>query len=155
LGLSYVPTAAELAGDFTNTSQAIRNRQIYNPYSTRQVGTGFARDPFRCDAAGNPLPVNTQKQQDQTIGTPCNKLPPALIFQPMQRFFQQYSATPNTVIAGDSTNNFIQFRPTTNDSNSYQVRVDHHFRDADNIFFRYTEHRVSASTPIGQAGSTS
>src|SRR5437762_10475223 len=34
--LSYVPTVAEIAGDFTNTSGAFK-KQIYNPYSTRQV----------------------------------------------------------------------------------------------------------------------
>src|SRR5439155_4454773 len=39
--------------------------------------------------------------------------------------------------------------------NGYQVRIDHRFRDADNIFFRYTEQRVSVSTPIGEVGSTS
>jgi len=153
-GLSYVPTAAEIAGDFTNTSASFR-RQIYNPYSTRQVGNNFVRDPFRCDGAGNPLPVDAQGRQSQTTGSPCNKLPPALIFSPMQKFFAQYSATPNYFVASDVTNNFIQVRPTTNDSNSFQVRVDHRFRDSDSVFVRYTEHRVTVSTPIGQEGSTS
>ena len=41
LGLSYVPTAAEIAGDFTNTPF---RRTIFNPYSTRQVGSNFVRD---------------------------------------------------------------------------------------------------------------
>ena len=105
LGLSYVPTAAELNGDFTNTPTAFRQGLIYNPYSTRQTGTNtFARDPFRCDAAGNPLPVNAQNQQDQTVGTPCFKIPQALIFGPMQKFFQTYASSPNLV--GDSQNNF-------------------------------------------------
>src|SRR5262249_44506020 len=78
LALSYVPTAAEISGDFSNYK--VRTNQIFNPYSTRQVGNSFVRDPFRCDAAGNPLPVNAQKQQAQNVGTPCNKLPAALIF---------------------------------------------------------------------------
>ncbi|MBO0726525.1 MAG: carboxypeptidase regulatory-like domain-containing protein, partial [Blastocatellia bacterium] len=151
LGLSYAPTAAEIAGDFSNTPFA---RDIYNPYSTRQVGSSFVRDRFRCDNAGNPLPVNAQKQQDQTIGSPCNKIPQALIFAPMQQFFQTYSATPNAIIPGDKTSNFIQTRPTINNSNSYQVRIDHRLREADNLFFRYTEQRVTVSTPIGEAGST-
>ncbi len=153
-GLSYVPTAAELAGDFTNTSPSFR-RQIYNPYSTRQAGSGYARDPFRCDASGAPLPLNAQKQQDQTIGSPCNKLPQALIYTPMQQFFQKYSATPNYSVPGDLSNNFIQGRSTINNSNSFQIRVDHRLRDSDNFFFRYTEHRVTAETPIGQLGWTS
>src|SRR5215471_18886025 len=151
LGLSYAPTAAEIAGDFTNTPFA---RDIYNPYSTRQVNGSFVRDRFRCDSAGNPMPVNAQKQQAQDIGSPCNKIPQALIFAPMQQFFQTYSATPNAVIPGDKTNNFIQTRPTINNSNSYQVRIDHRLRDADNLFFRYTEQRVTVATPIGEAGST-
>ncbi|HEY5445420.1 MAG TPA: hypothetical protein VIJ87_13325, partial [Pyrinomonadaceae bacterium] len=152
--LSYVPTAAEIAGDFSNTSARFR-RQIFNPYSTRQVGTTVVRDAFRCDPAGNPLPVNAQKVQDQSIGSVCNKIPQALIFLPMQQFFKTYSAVPNYFVAGDVTNNFIQVRPTTNDSNSYQVRVDHRFWNADNIFFRYTEHRVTVFNPIGEQGSTS
>ena len=151
LALSYVPTAAELAGDFSGTSPSFR-RQIFNPYSTRQAGTGFARDPFRCDAAGNPLPVNAQNRQDQAAGSPCNKLPPALINPAMQQFFRAYAATPN--FSGDATNNFVQGRPTTNDSDGYQLRVDHRFSDSDNIFFRYTEQRVSVVNPIGEAGST-
>ncbi|MBI1765289.1 MAG: TonB-dependent receptor [Acidobacteria bacterium] len=153
LGISYAPTAAEIAGDFSNTSSAFR-RQIYNPYSTRASGTTFVRDPFRCDASGNPLPVNAQKQQDQTIGTACNKLPQALIFQPMLKFFQTYAAVPNFSDARDLTNNFIQTRPTINNSNSYQARVDHRFNDSDSIFFRYTEQRNTILTPIGNVGST-
>jgi len=151
LGLSYVPTAAELAGDFSLTPFS---RDIYNPYSTRQgqVAGSFVRDRFRCDGGGNPLPVNAQNQQDQTIGAPCRKIPQALIFTPVQQFFQTYSATPN--LSGDPANNFAQIRPQINSSNSYQVRVDHRFSDADNIFFRYTEQRVSVATPIGQAGLT-
>ncbi|MGH9882267.1 MAG: hypothetical protein ACRD6N_12595, partial [Pyrinomonadaceae bacterium] len=152
LALSYVPTAAELNGDFTNTPASFR-RRIFNPYSTRQVGAGLVRDEFRCDAAGNPLPVNAQKRQDQTIGAPCFKIPQALIFAPMQQFFQQYSAKPN--LTGDPNNNFAQSRPTVNNSNGFQFRIDHRLRDDDQIFFRFTQQKVSVINPIGDAGSTS
>jgi len=151
LGLSYVPTAAEINGDFTNTPSAFR-RAIYNPYSTRQVGSNVVRDQFRCDSAGNPLPVNSAKQQDQSTGTPCFKIPQALIFAPMQKFFQTYSAIPN--FSGDPQNNFAQGRPTLNESNGFQVRIDHRFSDNDNIFFRFTQQNVSVFNPIGTAGST-
>src|SRR5438477_13184581 len=115
--LSYVPTAAELEGDFSNTT-AVKH-QIYNPFSTRAVTGGYQRDPFRCDGAGNPLPLNAQRQQDQTIGAPCNKIPQSLIFAPMQQFFQIYSATTNYFSVGDLAHNFIQSRSTTNNSNSF------------------------------------
>ncbi len=150
--LSYVPTAAEIGGDFTNT--AIVRHDIYNPYSTRASGTGFARDRFRCDGSGVPLPVNAQRLQDQSAGVPCNKIPQALINAPMQQFFQTYAAQPNYAVAG-AVQNFIQSRAVTNNSDSFQIRIDHRFRDADNVFFRYTEHRVRGFTPIGQLGSTS
>lgn len=150
LGLSYVPTAAEINGDFTNTPF---RRQIFNPFSTRQVGANIVRDPFRCDAAGNPLPINAQRQQDQTIGTPCFKIPQALIFAPMQQLFRTYSPTPN--LTGDPQNNFAQTRPTTNQSDGYQIRIDHRFTDNDNAFFRFTLQRVTVFNPIGTSGSTS
>src|ERR1051326_242461 len=149
LSLSYVPTAAEINGDFPNTPF---RRRIFNPYSTRQVGNNFVRDEFRCDGAGNPLPVNALKQQDQTIGAPCFKIPQALIFAPMQNFFRTYSPTPN--LSGDPTNNFAQIRPSTNNSNSFQIRIDHRFNDNDTIFFRYTQQNVTVFNPIGTAGST-
>jgi len=149
LGLSYVPTAAEITGDFTNTPF---RRAIYNPYSTRQVGSNFVRDQFRCDSSGNPLPVNSAKQQDQTIGSVCFKIPQALIFGPMQKFFQTYSAVPN--FSGDPQNNFAQSRPTLNNANGWQIRIDHRFSDNDNIFFRFTQQTVTVFNPIGNAGST-
>jgi len=153
LGLSYVPTAAELAGDFTKTPFG---RDIFNPYSTRIENGVLVRDPFRCDASGAPLPVDAQNRQAPT-GVACRKIPQALIFAPMQQFFQTYSAIPNLSadqIKIDPRNNFAQIRPTTNSSNSYQARVDHRFSESDNAFFRYTEQRVTVATPIGQDGLT-
>jgi hypothetical protein len=152
LGLSYVPTVAEINGDFTNTPF---RRRIFNPYSTRPGGTpgSFVRDEFRCDASGNPLPVNMQNQQDQSIGAPCFKIPQALIFGPMQGFFRTYAASPN--FTGDPQNNFAQARPTTNQSDGYQIRVDHQFTDNDHAFFRFTVQKVSVFNPIGDIGSTS
>src|SRR5205823_7958290 len=41
-----------------------------------------------------------------------------------------------------------------NNSNSFQIRVDHRFRESDNLFFRYTEQRVTSFTPIGEVAST-
>jgi hypothetical protein len=146
--LSYVPSAAEVNGDFTNTPFS---RPIYNPYST----VGSTRQQFRCDAAGNPLPVNAQNLQDQTIGTPCRKIPQALIYAPMQQFFQTYSAAPNLFNPLIPNSNYIQNRPTINNSDGFQVRIDHHFRPADQVFFRFTQEKVTVNSPIGDAGSTS
>src|SRR5205807_3884767 len=72
LDRSYVPTAAELSGDFTAQPYYTTPHQVYNPYS----GSGSSRVPFRCDATGNPLPLLPGTNlQDQTLGAACNKLP--------------------------------------------------------------------------------
>jgi hypothetical protein len=70
----------------------------------------------------------------------------------MQNFFKTYSPTPN--LTGDAANNFAQGRASTNDANSFQVRIDHHFSDNDTIFFRYTQQNVTVFNPIGDRGST-
>ncbi len=151
--LYNVPTAAEIAGDFSGTT-VVQGHNLFNPYSTRPSGSGFARDRFRCDAGGSPLPVDANKLQDQSIGSPCNKIPQSLIFAPMQQFFQTYATAPNYSAAGDLTHNFIQSRSTTNNADSFHIRVDHRLSDADSLFFRYTEQRVSVLTPIGDVAST-
>src|SRR6266851_4671094 len=151
LDRSYVPTRAELSGDFTAQPYATKPHQLYNPYS----GVGSSRVPFRCDAGGNPLPLLPGTNlQDQTLGAACNKLPQALISTEMQQFFLKYTTQPNYSAATDLGHNFIQTRPTPNNSNSFQVRVDHRLSRNDNLFLRYTEQRVSVINPIGEVGFT-
>src|SRR5438876_7550954 len=151
LDRSYVPTAAELGGDFSLQPYSTTPHQIYNPYS----GSGTSRVAFRCDASGNPLPLLPGTNlQDQTLGAPCNKLPQALISTEMQQFFLKYSTLPNYSVTSDRGHNFIQTRPPPNTSNSFQVRIDHRLSQKDNLFFRYTEQRVSVVNPIGEVGFT-
>lgn len=147
--LTYVPTAAELAGDFSQT--LVSNHDIYNPYSTVGSNAG-SRAHFQCDTSGNPIAPDPITKL-QAAGTPCNKIPSQLIDPAMQMFLQKYSPVPN--LTGVPGFDYQQNRAETNNSNSFQVRVDHRFRDSDNVFFRYTEQRVSAFTPIGDTGSTS
>src|SRR5882762_11223992 len=72
----------------------------------------------------------------------------------MQQFFLKYSTLPNYSVTSDLGHNFIQTRPTTNTSNSFQVRIDHRLSQKDNLFFRYTEQRVYVVNPIGEVGFT-
>src|SRR5438045_8527739 len=77
--LSYVPTLAELNGDFTqlgpNGTPLSFYHNIYNPYSTRATGVApsitFVRDQFRCDAAGNPLPLVAGRSEERRVGKEC------------------------------------------------------------------------------------
>src|SRR5437667_9607239 len=138
-GRNYVPTPAELDGDFTDTSTSLFTtvHQIYNPYSTTATphaidasGTTGIRDPFKCDAAGAPIAPASDGTQPGTVGTAgvvaCNIIPSVLINPAMQAFFKTYSAAPNHANPADPTHNFIQTRPDRNNSNSFQLRIDHH-----------------------------
>ncbi len=165
---SYVPTPAELNGDFTDTSTSLFTsvHQIYNPYSTTAAphaidasGTLLAlRDPFKCDATGSPITPAPNGTQPGTVGVggvvACNKIPSALINPAMQAFFKTYSAAPNYASPSDATHNFIQDRPDRNNSNAFQLRIDHHLSNRDNFFLRYTQQDVYSYTPIGEVGST-
>ena len=71
------PIDAFKAGDFSSLPG-----QLYNPYSTTVTGGIPSRDPFMCDSTGNPLAPNLTPGPGfgtQSGGTPCNKLPSALI----------------------------------------------------------------------------
>jgi hypothetical protein len=113
-----------LNGDFTGF------RPIYNPYTTRVVNGVLVRDPF-----------------------PNNQIPQSLISPTMQQLLGAYMVRPN-LSGNDVVNNFnyVDFREETNDSNAFQVRIDHHFSAKDNIFFRWTERRIKGLLPIGDVG---
>src|SRR5690242_5604930 len=55
---SWVPTAAELNGDFSQTVISGTSNHIFNPFSTTGSGSNLTRSRFMCDAAGNPLAPN-------------------------------------------------------------------------------------------------
>jgi carboxypeptidase family protein len=142
--LGYVPTAAELAGDFTQT---ILHQDIYNPFSTRPDPTragAFIRDRFQCDNLGNPLA--TIAGGLQPAGTSCNKIPSSLISPQMSALFKAFLAAPN--LAGDSAHNYIETRPTSDDSNSWQIKIDHRFNDSDNVFARLSQMFVHHLDPL-------
>jgi TonB dependent receptor/Carboxypeptidase regulatory-like domain len=136
--LTYVPTPEELSGDFT---RSLINQNIFNPYSTRRVGTGFVRDRFMCDAAGRPLPTNAQGLQP--AGVPCNKIPSSLISPQMQGFLSAYLQRPNYSSATDPAHNFLDNRLQTDDNDAFQVKVDHHFASGDSAFVRFSRMAVT------------
>ncbi|MBE3132210.1 MAG: carboxypeptidase regulatory-like domain-containing protein, partial [Acidobacteria bacterium] len=114
-----------LNGDFSGFS-----RTIYNPYSTRIVNGVLVRDAFQ----GNMIPSN-------------------LISTTMQKLLRAYMVRPN-LSGSDVVNNynFVAMREQYNNSNSFQVRLDHHFSMNDSIFFRWTERRINGLLPIGDVG---
>jgi hypothetical protein len=153
-----VPTAAELGGDFSgtvspeligavnSTKTAIAPNQIFNPFA--ETGANMAV-PFTCDSSGNPLPLLNPGlsfgQPGYGIqvagGTPCNKIPSALIDQKLVSVIQAYTApqlkncafTPNLSFAVD---NCLDTRNKTDVANNFDFRIDHRFSDKNTVFGR-------------------
>ena len=120
----YVPTDAQLGGDFSNWPTG---RDIYDPLSTRtDPGSGeLIRDQF----ANNMIPGQ--------------RLDPS-----MQTFLRGYYDRPN--LTGDPQFNVINGNSSTNDADNYQIRGDHQFGDYDRAWFRYSKIDGAQLTPSTQ-----
>src|SRR5213594_610989 len=85
----FVPTAAMRTGDFSSDLYGVPlpagTQVLFNPYS---IAGPSGRDPFKCDGAGTPSPVAADGTQ--ATGTPCNKLPPALMNSITQQMINLY-----------------------------------------------------------------
>lgn len=145
--LYLVPTAAEESGDFSAVGS-----QIYNPYSVVVAPDGsYTTSPFLCDGAGNPSPVNGNGTQSS--GTPCNKIPSSLFNATDLNYAQDVFPAPKDV--GEPGFNGQDNSPTSIDSNQGSGRLDQHFGDHDQAFFRYTGSWQSNVSSGGIAGNKS
>jgi hypothetical protein len=152
---AVIPTAAELGGDFTGTvspelvgavnatKTAITPAQIFNPFA--ETGTNSSV-PFYCNSSGAPVGLANPGAAFGTPGygiqlaggTPCNRIPGALIDSKLVSVIQAYSNTncgftPNLAFAVD---NCLDTRNQTDSNNNYDIRVDHRFGTHDTVFGR-------------------
>lgn len=153
-----VPSAQELAGDFSgtvtpeligtvnSTKTAITPSQIFNPFAESGPNSAV---PFTCDGSGNPMALqNPAAAFGQTGyglqmagGSPCNKIPGALIDQKLASVIAAYTApqlkncafTPNLTFA---VANCLDSRKKTDNASNYDARIDHHFGTKDTVFAR-------------------
>src|SRR5437764_6297907 len=121
--INTVPTELERSSGYTNLSELLTQGstrtdvlgrtfplgQVFDPSTTRAVGSGFVRDPF----PGNILPAS--------------RLDPNAI-----KLLNLYPA-PNI---GGLFNNYAANPVTQNDVNQGDIRIDHNFSDKDSIFGR-------------------
>jgi hypothetical protein len=137
-GTFQTPTEKMRNGDFSDLLAIGSQFQLYNPYSGRLSGRNVVRDPFRCDSAGAPLPLDAQNRQIQTTGSPCNIIPQSLIDPVARNFIDNYLPLPTSpATAPDGTNNFRQ--PDLSETTRYYsntIRLDHVVSDKQRVFGR-------------------
>ena len=117
-----MPTAAFRSGDFSALlgpqigvdalGRPILSGQIYNPFTTRQIGTDgvYIRDPI-----------------------PGNNL--SNLIDPVSKNFIPYWPTPtNSALV----NNFSNAAAAPTDSNEFTIRIDHNLSDAIHLYGRYS-----------------
>ena len=123
--LGRVPTAEELAGDFSNS---IIGQAIFDPFSTRLEPRGnYARSRF-----------------------PGDRIPKALLSTQMTGYFEAYEERPNLV---DPVSNFINSSSSADDANSLQVKIDHRFSERDSVFTRVSQMTRQSLEHRGQKSS--
>jgi hypothetical protein len=126
--LTTVPTAAQRAGDFSQTrtgSGALI--PIFDPFSTRSdptTPTAFVRDPF-----------------------PGNRIPSSMI-SPVAAKMMSYFPSPNILgTAFTAANNFISSAPRRIDQANFDIRIDHNASDRERLFGRFGGLRSTLGQP--------
>lgn len=142
-----VPTPAMEAGDFTG------QLPIYNPYSTSPDASNpgsYLREPFQCDAGGNPIAPNANGTQ--TGGTACNKIPSQL----MSPFALNYAKTlfPAPVNTGVPGTNGLDTSPEIFNQDFFSGRIDYQISNAHSLTLKYNNFNSPDTTSGGIVGSS-
>jgi hypothetical protein len=127
----YVPTDAELAGDF---SQSLVGQNIYDPSTLTPSATapsGYTAQQF----PGNKLP--------------SNRLDPMAV-----SFFKSYWDRPNYSNPALPQYNAQNNAPLTDTSNTYQIKIDENLGSKDILSGRFTHFHTVDSNPITKLLST-
>ena len=149
--VTTVPTAAQRASNFTNYSDLITLQSgtvgadilgrtfprgtVFDPATTRQLAAGQV-DPVTGVAATRAGFVRD--------AFPNNQVPASRLNANAVRLMQLY---PEANVAG-LNNNYVTNRLNTDDTHSFDVRVDHNFSGKDRFFARYSfsdNHKVRPS----------
>ena len=147
LSQQLLPTPDELSGDFSKVATSYYQHPIYNPYSTTCSGGKCTVKQFMCDASGNPIAPNSDGTQ--TGGTPCLKMPGALLNQTMVAYIKAYYLAPNALANEASGYNFVENRANIDTNDRYQVRLDIHHSDKNFGFARISQMWGYDTSPVG------
>lgn len=150
--VGQVPTLAMRNGDFSEPLAGVT--QLFNPFSTRvDPATGnvvrVVRDPFFCNASGNPLPVSNGLQTPGSTDAACNKIPSSLI-NPIAKQMVNLYPDPNT--PGTLVGNFVNTPNKRFKEGETDVRLDHNFSSKDSVFARFSYDQATLFIPGGSPG---
>lgn len=148
--LSTVPTAAERGGDFTDrlTGQTFSPCPTPSPADTFDTGTIF--DPYSTNpnyqcADGSVVSLRTPISYNGQVNVipPQGTLPLGIdqVGSNIANFYPQ-PTDPTSL-----TNNYLANQNQVNDQDSFDVRVDHRFREQDQIFTSYSFGDVRSQQP--------
>jgi len=142
--LSTVPTVAERAGNFTDrlTGQTFSPCATPSPADTFDTGTIF--NPFSTNtnyqcADGSVVSLRAPVSYNGQV----NVLPPNLINKVGSNIANFYPK-PNL---GGLTNNYLANQNNLNDQDAFDLRLDHRFREQDQIFGSYSFGDVRSQQP--------
>lgn len=144
-----VPTDAERKGDFTalysapngktpcSSSDPYNCYQIFNPYSGTLSGKTVNRQPFICDATGNPIAPNSNGTQTAVAGSvPCNIIPTSML-NPVALAYLKFYPEPN--VPGDPTglHNYGNGNTSTDSFDNELGRLDYNMTQNSHMFFDF------------------
>jgi len=135
-----VPTNAELAGDFSNSTPTNPIPLIFDPATNPRTQFVASSNP----AASNYNPACTLAAGCPNI-IPVNRIDPVML-----KFIQTYIARPNFVSSG--IQNAITSQPHIDNSDHYNFRIDEQIGSKDNVFFRYDRLNVVDIAPFDISG---
>jgi hypothetical protein len=126
--ISSVPQTAWAQGQY--------NIPIYNPYNPSDKGNDFmqAATPACNDGKGHCWII------------------PASLFDPVGSKVLSFNPAPNTGLPGQLTNNYVGDPTAGNQTNQFDVRIDHTLTSRINLFGRYSFVNTHIFTPPPRAG---
>jgi hypothetical protein len=154
--LGTIPTPGMKTGDFRGDPFIVNPTTpnlLVNPYA---VTSAPLNEPlnFQCipgtENAPIPTPEPVNAHGGQTVGTPCNYIPPALVSLVGQNMINLYPT-------GDPTfstlgTNYASVPVRRLDESEFDVRLDHNITSNDTIFARFSYDQATSYVPGGSPG---
>jgi hypothetical protein len=117
-----------------------------NPVSTTSITNPYTGGNFQCNA-GTGLPTAVNANGSQVAGVACAKIPAALV-NPLGAALVNLYPLPNANNAAAGIN-FVNEPVRSLNETKFDIRLDHSFSNADNIFSRFSYDQAVSYVPGG------